>query len=579
VEITLSDDQQTQLKRTRETLTLLSMALAEAGAPAADKSTLAESIRRLDELFLLVVAGEFNAGKSAFVNALVGANILPEGVTPTTRQITVLKYGDEAGQRVDSQGVLTITAPVELLRTVNIVDTPGTNAVLREHQEITEEFIPKSDLVLFLTSADRPFSESERLFLEQIKGWGKKIILVVNKIDILADEAAVEEVTKFARESAAKLIGDILALFTTSAKKAQKGKADSPELLPESGFGELESFILRTLEDESRFKLKLLSPLGTAEKLTGDNLAVVEQSLGTLEDDHQILSDIHTQVGVYESDMKRNFQARLGEIDNLLHGMEGRGREFFEEMIRVGRIPDLLKAERLEKKFEADVVADTPEQVEARVSEMVDWIVEQDLRQWTAVSEHLAKRKAEHDERIVGGLNIGSGTLSYDRQRLIDSVGKAAAAAVATYDKKRESEALAVGARDAVAGLALAEVGGIGIGAIVASLATATLWDVTGILAGVAVMALGFLILPARKRKANQELQSKLAEMRRQLLQSLTSQFDRELRRSSQRIEDTVAPYDRFVRSERDKLTTTETNLREVEAHILGLRQELEPTD
>ena len=78
------------------------------------------------------------------------------------------------------------THPAPLLRDINIVDTPGTNAVLREHEELTRDFVPRADLVLFVTSADRPFTESERGFLEQIRAWGKKIVFIVNKIDILA---------------------------------------------------------------------------------------------------------------------------------------------------------------------------------------------------------------------------------------------------------------------------------------------------------------------------------------------------------------------------------------------------------
>ena len=77
-----------------------------------------------------------------------------------------------------------------LLRDIHIVDTPGTNAIMREHERITAEFVPRSDLVLFVTSADRPFTETERAFLEQIRGWGKKVVVVINKIDILESDGA-----------------------------------------------------------------------------------------------------------------------------------------------------------------------------------------------------------------------------------------------------------------------------------------------------------------------------------------------------------------------------------------------------
>src|SRR5690606_26106154 len=145
----------------------------------------------------------------------------------------------------------------------------------------------------------------------------------------------------------------------------------------------------------------------------------------------------------------------------------------------------------------------------------------------------------------------------------------------ATYDREREAAEMAEGARLAVAGTALAEIGGLGLGAIIAALG-ASAFDVTGILAGATVMAIGLLILPSRRRKAKIELSEKLAALRRELVSSLTAQFDREMRRGTQRIEDTVAPFSRFVRSERAKVETRQEVLTELEAHILGLRRHLE---
>ena len=90
---------------------------------------------------------------------------LQEGVTPTTAQIHVLRtaHGDRRAHREAAS--VQVTAPVDLLRDVHIVDTPGTNAIIREHERLTTDFVPRADLVLFVTSADRPFTETERAFL------------------------------------------------------------------------------------------------------------------------------------------------------------------------------------------------------------------------------------------------------------------------------------------------------------------------------------------------------------------------------------------------------------------------------
>ena len=187
----------------------------------------------------------------------------------------------------------------------------------------------------------------------------------------------------------------------------------------------------------------------------------MQADLKVLQDDNALLDDVQRQMIYYNEDMQRNFKARLGEIDNLLYEMEKRGNDFLDDRIRLARIPDLLRSKQLESDFEKEVVADTPEQIEQRVSELVDWLVEQDLRQWTAVSDHLTERSAEHDGRIVGESGPREGTLAYDRQRLIESIGKATKRAVDTFDKEKEAEELAQSARSAVVNTGLA---GIGVG-------------------------------------------------------------------------------------------------------------------
>jgi hypothetical protein len=430
-------------------------------------------------------------------------DLLTEGVTPTTTQIYLVKYGPEISRVAGEKGVWIQTAPVETLRNVNIVDTPGTNAIIREHETLTAEFIPRSDLVLFLTSADRPFTESERAFLTQIRDWGKKIVLIVNKIDILAGAESISEVVEFASSAANRLVGEIQAIFAVSARQAQLAKSGEPRFWNESGFEPLESFIHDTLDDDGRFRLKLMNPLGVGQKLVNSQLTTIEDALKALQEDSSLLDDIHDQMLYYNEDMQRNFQARLGEIDSLLLGMEKRGRSYFDETIRFGRIPDLVRPSIVQAGFEEQVVADTPEQIEARVAELVDWLVEQDVRQWGAVSEHLARRKEEHEQRIIGQSGPKEGTLAYDRQRLIDSIGKSTSQAVASYDKEKEAADIAEAARSSVASAALLEIGGLTVGAAIAVLATATWLDVTGIAFGVTFMTLGLLVLPARRRRAN----------------------------------------------------------------------------
>lgn len=574
MEAVLSKEQELLLKRTREVLGEARDALAAAQADKADRAALSDSIRQLDELFLLVVAGEFNAGKSSFINALLGQpGLLQEGVTPTTSQIYLLKYDAETSQAPREKGVWVQTAPIELLKLINIVDTPGTNAILREHETLTADFIPRSDLVLFLTSADRPFSESERAFLERIKEWGKKIVLVINKIDIFESDEEKEKVIDFVTDSARRLVGEVGAVFAVSAKMAMKAKTVSDEYWVSSGFRPLEEFVERTLDESGRFRLKLQNPLGVGLRLVRKQLGTMQGDWELLERDAQLLEDIKGQTTYYNKDMRRNFEARLSEVDKLLYDMELRGNEFFDDTIRVGRIPDLIRADRIKQEFEDEVVADTAQKIEDRVGELVDWLVEQDLRQWTAVSDHLSRRRQDLDGRIVGETGPREGTLAYDRQRLVDSISKSARKTVDGYDKKQESIRIANTAREAVAGIAAGGVG-IGLGAALVVAATTTFLDVTGVIASVVGLTLGIFVFPSRRRKAKKELGERLNELRRELMSNLQEQFEREMRRGAQRVEDAITPFSRFVRSEREKIEDQRNQLLEIEEQLIGLQQQ-----
>jgi len=191
----LTQEHEQIIRQERLLLEQILILLGRMNATKEDISLLRSSVDQMDNLFLLVVIGEFNAGKSTFLNALLGDQFLDEGVTPTTDHIHILSYGETFQKKPLEDELLEVQIPVEWLNEINLVDTPGTNAVIQRHQEITEHFVPRSDLVLFVTSADRPFSESERLFLEGVRQWGKKIVIAVNKIDNRSQHISSERST------------------------------------------------------------------------------------------------------------------------------------------------------------------------------------------------------------------------------------------------------------------------------------------------------------------------------------------------------------------------------------------------
>jgi GTPase Era involved in 16S rRNA processing len=539
----LNEKNQALLAEERQLLSDLRVALVRFGAAEEDQKTLDDSIRQLDDFFLLVIVGEFNAGKSSFINALLGKTVLKEGVTPTTTQIHILRYGEQESRTAVNEHLHELTAPAELLVDLSIVDTPGTRA----------------DLVLFVTSADRPFTESERDFLEKIRDWGKKVVLVVNKVDILEREEDLAEIRDFIEENARTHLGMTPEIFPISARAGLRAKQGEPQRWAESRMEPLESFVHATLDEESRMRLKFMNPLGVGEHLVGRYLKIVNERLTLLTKDFQTLEDVDRQLVVYKEDMQRDFEFRMSDIEKILYAMENRGDEFFDETIRIARVMDLVKKDRIQHEFEVKVVGEVPHQIESRVGEMIDWLVEADLKQWQAVTEHLADRRREHKDRIIG--EQGVGTFHYDRERLIDGVGREARRVVDEYDKTGEARNIAEGVQSAVAAAAVLEVGAVGLGVLVSLIATTVAADVTGILMASFFAVVGFFVLPARRRAAKREMHEKVSEMRLKLSEALRGQFEKEIERSLQHIQDAISPYTRFIRAEREKLEKSRAEL------------------
>jgi small GTP-binding protein len=548
-----------QLADVRRQLAALRDRLVALPATEPDLATLSGSIRQLDELFMIVVVGEFNVGKSAFVNALLGERVFEEGVTPTTDRIQLIRHGATVSSGDDGRGGGVVTAPLELLRDLQIVDTPGTNAIDREHERLTREFVPRADLVLFMTSADRPFTETERAFLETIRDWGKKTIILVNKVDILGDATQLSQVLTFVDQAVVRSLGVKTEVFAVSAIRAWRAKHGEPEQWAASGFGPLEKFLHDTLDDEERFRLKLASPLGVGTSLASQYEAVAVGRLALLSSDVEALNATTRQLTFYSEDLERGFELRMTSVEKALLDMESRGQTFLDDTLRIGRVLDLMNRPRVQREFEERVVADAPVLVERRVSELIDWLVDQDVRQWQALSARLVHHQGENGQRWPRGEDAGD--FQADRRALLDSVGRQAQRVVETFDRHVEAQALADSARTAVTATAAMGASALGLGALVTVLATTAAADVSGILAAGVLGAVGMLILPTKRRRARVELEAKVAALRQRLTTALRGEFLAARDHSTQRLADSVAPYSLFVRAEQAKWTESRSAL------------------
>lgn len=586
----LTVEQSRILQDERRLLEGLQVTLTRLDAPESDLALVRNVLAQLEELFLLVVVGEFNAGKSAVINALLGDRYLTEGVVPTTSELFFIRHMDAVERPGIDAGMAVLRLPVPWLQEVNLVDTPGTNAIIRQHQEITEHFVPRSDLVLFVTSADRPFSESEHLFLQRIRDWGKKIVIVVNKIELLTSEEERQQVLEFVARNAWELLGVAPAIFPVSARLALEAKQAVPvtdkgssqqegaHLLTNrswqrSQFGALEQYILDALDAAERVRLQLSNPIGIASALIAKYQQVVGQRQELLQGDFQALDAIDEQLEAYQNDMRRDFQYQNDRVQNVLFEMIERGDRFFDENLRITRVIELVNSERLRGEFERRVLADTSREIEHHVHELIDWLIDRDYRQWQAVMEFIDRRSSQHTDHMIGQVR---GEFEFNRQNLLNSVGRSAQDVVDSYDREAEALKLAQDVQRAILQTAAVEAGAIGLGAILVVILNTTFLDVTGVLSASALAALGLYVLPYRRQKVKAQLRARIGDLRQRLDSAISRQFETELAASVQRIREAIAPYTRFVRVEREKLETLSASLKGAEGEWNDLRREVD---
>ncbi|CAG0940313.1 Bacterial dynamin-like protein [Anaerolineae bacterium] len=520
--------------------------------PSEDLADLRQALLQLDELFLIVVAGEFNAGKSALINALLGQRVLAEGVTPTTTRITLVKHGDTMQETIGAGGIAVLTFPLDLLRELNFVDTPGTNAVIRAHEELTREFVPRSDLVIFVTSADRPFTESERQFLEHIREWGKKIVFVINKRDILASENELREVTAFVAENATRLLGATPEIFAVSAKGALVGDE------PGSGMSALRAYVQSWLDETARLRVKFANPLGVAEQILKREDTRVAHERTQLQADTEMVDTVEREMGTYESEVKSELHARLAEVDNVMLRLQARGVDFFDQKFRLMNLADLARGDRFRASFENQVLTGVSDEIDHHVQSAVNWLVEKDLRHWQQVASYLLQRRTA----VADGL-VGQVTTDFDlrRQALLDSVTQSAQTIVGEYDVEAESRELGNAVETSVAQMALVEVGAVGLGTAITLLVSSSALDVTGVVFAGVIAIVGFFIIPFKRQQAKTRFKEKIETVRQNLSRVLATQFNSEADRTVNRLKEGVAPYFRFVRGEKERLESVEKSL------------------
>jgi len=550
-------------------------ALTQSDGARADIDRLASLVHEMDELFLLVVVGEYNSGKSTFINALLGDEVFAMGDLPTTRAISILRYGKAGPPESIGDHLLLYHYPLEVLRDLDIVDTPGTNSIERMEEAITREFVPRADLLLFVTSLLQPLTASELDFLTHIREWGKKVVFVVNGIDRRNDDGQLDRVREYlAREVTTRLGGTTPTLYFISALQALRGKlnGDSVAADAKNEYAALERYVLETLRETERVRLKLLTPLGVLTYVLKGNVSTLEGRLTVVQADAGVLRSIRDQLEAYSKEMRTDSERYLIEMRNVLYELERRGRSWFERTIRIGNAFFLRNKDAVENRFRAEVVQDSPQQVESVVHRMVDWTVDRNLRLWRAVFSELDAHTARL--RASGALApVGDTEFRYNREELFTRLREPVEKRLDEFDTEREAREIVTSVKEAVMTAFGVNVLAIGLGGIFIAAFTTVALDFTGVLTATLFAIAGWLIIPARRRHLVKEFEAKITKLNEDLAALMRTKFEEQLARYESQLLEVVAPYERFLATERTKLESGLQALRGAEDEVRTLER------
>jgi small GTP-binding protein len=384
-----------------------------------DRRRLIEMSEDLRDLFFLVVIiGEFNAGKSSLINAILGEELLPVGVTPTTEMIEVIRYAEDVERRPTPRNGSTRiwSHPNTGAPGVALVDTPGTGSIFKKHEKTAKDFLHRSDLVIFVISAKRALAETERLYLELAKNYGKKIVLVVNQIDLLA-EAERMEVRKFVERQLHELLELRPLIFLVSSREALNAARDGAE--DGGGLGALKAHLRGLLNETPPAKQKLLAQLDTAERIVKRYLESVQSGANHVTQDTSKVREVQSELEQQSAGLEKQLLAARFDIDKVFEGLRQRGQNFIESNLSIRRLGRGVNKEALQTEFRDVVIGRALRDINDASGDYVNALIDNSRLYWRGVIDRLNRLRDLLDQELTG---LDSGVYAEQREALQEAI-------------------------------------------------------------------------------------------------------------------------------------------------------------
>jgi small GTP-binding protein len=546
------------------------------GAPEDALRNLQNLVTNLGQPFLFVVVGEVKAGKSSLLNALFGRDFCKVDVLPATDRIYEFKYGETDYDVQISDHITALHRRIEFLKDFNIVDTPGTNTIVANHQEITENFVPMADLIVFVFAVTNPWAASAWDFLRLIgQQWKKNIVFVVQQAD-LRDPHEVEIVSKHLDQTVLQILGANCPIFAVSAKKAFLAKTspnvDREKLWSESHFGELEDWITETVSRSDERGGKLRSVALTAQVLAGGLRARLQGSLDMLKSDQEKLASIRSTFDGRKTQTQRQVGGFIREIEQAYDACRERGEKILEERLTIGQTFKMVFAgARWEKDFQDKVESEVKKEVQSKIEHALS-LLESDLRSmWHDLQDKVNVQFGSETKKQVRAVMPGFLT---QRQEVLQRLQLTLLEQMSDAKIKEQLQSL-FGETTRWLRVPTSVAAAGGIATIIAALTHTALLDVTGTVAGLAALT-GTLYAVWRRRKILRQYREQMNEKRRDLTRAVESQLTHAIEAFYHEVGLTFSPLESFCESESKRNAPLRDRIESLDQEIGAIKSRLD---
>ena len=512
---------------------------------------------QLDEPFYLLVAGEYNSGKSSFINAMCGEHVLADGPTPTTNRITLLTYGDKVETKEIGDHLCQATYPMDSLRDVTLVDTPGTNSIIVEHAALTESFVHRAELVLFVTSADHPFTESERQFLQFLKGkWGRKVLFVLNKIDLKTQEE-LDEIVTFLEKNCYRLLGFEPKILSVSAKEAYKAKVEGDEtLLQKSRIAEVEAFVFDKLDMDTKIDFKLVSPLKYLFNVFSELQQNLNEKVNKCNTDIKSIERFETRLKNKKQDMREYTVKYKDEIKLVFARLKEKLDNFLNSYVTMKSvILSKVGREKINERFKREVygLLNPQTDLDRIIDDVVDYVARNNRSLWDLARDHIEK-EVGYDRR-AGSILDGHAERHYDdRKHDIEVALKARSKEFRELDIERESERLNSSVQGGFVSFLLTEAFAIGIGVAVTMMFSFIVPPPVTIGIAVALASVGLAIFPQKRKSFRNEFVKRTDTICERFVEFMKFEVDKAIDRVIEDISNNISSYRDLRWTEREEM-------------------------